>query len=86
MLGLLYDVHGNLPALEAVLEDAASVRIDAWLLGGDYALEGVLRDWHKHGDEWLDVNVFGLLRDDWAAGPLAQVPVAVEGAPPPAFR
>ena len=38
MLGLLYDVHGNLPALEAVLEDAGDV--DSWLLGGDYTLFG----------------------------------------------
>jgi len=37
-LGLLYDVHGNLPALEAVLADAQGV--DSWLLGGDYALFG----------------------------------------------
>lgn len=37
-LGLLYDVHGNLPALEAVLADARDV--DSWLLGGDYALFG----------------------------------------------
>jgi diadenosine tetraphosphatase ApaH/serine/threonine PP2A family protein phosphatase len=37
-LGLLYDVHGNLPALEAVLADARGV--DAWVLGGDYALFG----------------------------------------------
>jgi predicted phosphodiesterase len=37
-LGLLYDVHGNLPALEAVLADAGDV--DSWLLGGDYALFG----------------------------------------------
>ena len=38
MLGLIYDVHGNLPALEAVLDDASDV--DSWLLGGDYALFG----------------------------------------------
>ena len=38
MLGLLYDVHGNLPALDAVLEDAGDV--DRWLLGGDYTLFG----------------------------------------------
>ena len=36
--GLLYDVHGNLPALEAVLADAADVA--RWVLGGDYALFG----------------------------------------------
>lgn len=37
-VGLLYDVHGNLPALEAVLADAAG--IERWVLGGDYALFG----------------------------------------------
>jgi predicted phosphodiesterase len=37
-LGLIYDVHGNLPALEAVLADAGDV--DSWVLGGDYALFG----------------------------------------------
>ena len=40
MLGVLYDVHGNLPALEAVLEDAIDAGADRWLLGGDYALFG----------------------------------------------
>jgi diadenosine tetraphosphatase ApaH/serine/threonine PP2A family protein phosphatase len=35
---LLYDVHGNLPALEAVLADAG--RVDGYVLGGDYALFG----------------------------------------------
>ena len=37
MLGVLYDIHGNLPALDAVLADADSVGVDRWLLGGDYA-------------------------------------------------
>jgi diadenosine tetraphosphatase ApaH/serine/threonine PP2A family protein phosphatase len=37
VLGLLYDVHGNLPALEAVLEDCPAER---FLLGGDYASFG----------------------------------------------
>jgi predicted phosphodiesterase len=35
-LGLLYDVHGNLPALEAVLAQAEAEGVDRWLLGGDY--------------------------------------------------
>ena len=38
MLACLYDVHGNLPALEAVLADAARQRVTRRLLGGDYAL------------------------------------------------
>lgn len=37
---MLYDVHGNLPALEAVLGDAQAARADAFVLGGDYALFG----------------------------------------------
>ena len=38
MLGLLYDLHGNLPALEAVLADADELGVDSWLLGGDYGI------------------------------------------------
>jgi diadenosine tetraphosphatase ApaH/serine/threonine PP2A family protein phosphatase len=37
MLALLYDIHGNLPALEAVLADARERGADRWLLGGDIA-------------------------------------------------
>jgi predicted phosphodiesterase len=37
MLALLYDIHGNLPALEAVLDDASGHDVDGWLLGGDMA-------------------------------------------------
>ena len=40
MEALLYDVHGNLPALEAVLEDAAAQGASLYILGGDYALFG----------------------------------------------
>jgi predicted phosphodiesterase len=36
VLGLLYDIHGNIPALEEVLEDAREAGVDRWLLGGDY--------------------------------------------------
>ena len=39
-VGLLYDVHGNLPALEAVLDDAERAGVKSWVLGGDYALFG----------------------------------------------
>jgi predicted phosphodiesterase len=40
MLACVYDVHGNLPALEAVLADAREQGADAWLIGGDVALFG----------------------------------------------
>ena len=36
MLAILYDIHGNLDALEAVLADAERAGADRWLLGGDY--------------------------------------------------
>jgi len=36
VLGLLYDIHGNLPALEEVLADAERAGVERWLLGGDY--------------------------------------------------
>ena len=39
-LGILYDVHGNLPALEAVLAEAERDAVDRWLLGGDYCAFG----------------------------------------------
>jgi len=37
VFALLYDIHGNLPALEAVLADADGEGTDSWLLGGDFA-------------------------------------------------
>ena len=39
-LAIIYDVHGNLPALEAVLADARDAGAQRFLLGGDYALFG----------------------------------------------
>jgi predicted phosphodiesterase len=36
VLGILYDIHGNLPALERVLDESGGLDIDRWLLGGDY--------------------------------------------------
>ena len=37
MLGILYDVHANLLALEAVVTDARRKGVTRWVLGGDYA-------------------------------------------------
>jgi diadenosine tetraphosphatase ApaH/serine/threonine PP2A family protein phosphatase len=67
---LLYDVHGNLPALEAVVTDARRAGADSFLLGGDYALFGpwpsetvaALRE--LDGATWIRGNV-----DRWAARP-----------------
>lgn len=40
MIALLFDVHGNLPALEAVIADARAAGADRFVLGGDYAALG----------------------------------------------
>jgi [ribosomal protein S5]-alanine N-acetyltransferase len=63
----------------------ANVRSTKALLGVGFQQEGVLRSWHRHGEEYYDVNIFGMLRSDWEDGPLASVPVAVEGHAPEAF-
>jgi diadenosine tetraphosphatase ApaH/serine/threonine PP2A family protein phosphatase len=41
VVGLIYDVHGNLDALDAVLADAGEVGVGRFVLGGDYALFGL---------------------------------------------
>ena len=51
MLALLYDVHGNLPALQAVLADAEAAGATSYLLGGDYAAFG---PWPRETVELLD--------------------------------
>ena len=63
-----------------------NVRSTNALLGLGFRHEGVLREWHRHGERAYDVNVFGLLRSEWEAGPLAAFPVEVEGEPPVALR
>jgi ribosomal-protein-alanine N-acetyltransferase len=62
-----------------------NVRSTDALLALGFSHEGVLREWHCHGDAYHDVNVFGLLRAEWERGPLAGLPVTVEGEPPVAL-
>lgn len=72
-LALLYDVHGNLRALEAVLEDARGAGVDRYALGGDYALFGpwpaetVARLRELENATWIRGNV-----DRWTAFPEAE--------------
>jgi diadenosine tetraphosphatase ApaH/serine/threonine PP2A family protein phosphatase len=39
-IAVLYDIHGNLAALEAVLDEAGQAGVTSYLLGGDYASMG----------------------------------------------
>jgi putative phosphoesterase len=60
LLCLLYDIHGNLPALEAVLADASDA--DSFLLGGDYATFGAwpvetVERLRELDAEWIRGNV-----------------------------
>ena len=70
MRALIYDVHGNLPALQAVLEDARVTGAETFLLGGDYGLFGpwpaetVAKLRRLSGASWIRGNV-----DRWTAHP-----------------
>jgi ribosomal-protein-alanine N-acetyltransferase len=61
------------------------VRSQRALEGVGFRREGVLRGWHRHADRLLDVVIFGMLRADWEAGPLRDVPARVEGEAPEGF-
>jgi ribosomal-protein-alanine N-acetyltransferase len=50
-----------------------------------FVREGVLRAFHRHGDERRDVVAYSLLREEWQQSELASVPSSVVGAPPAAF-
>ena len=47
--------------------------------------EGVLRGWHRHGDQVHDVVVFGMVRAGFERSSLAKVAVEVQGSAPAAF-
>ena len=51
-----------------------------------FVCEGVLRGWHVHGGVPRDVAVLRMMRDEWERGPLAAVPVTLEGEVPARFR
>jgi diadenosine tetraphosphatase ApaH/serine/threonine PP2A family protein phosphatase len=75
---VLYDIHGNLTALETVLADAEQEGVTAYLLGGDYAAMG---PWPRETTEVLESlpavvrirgNVERWLRERPEAPPSAQ--------------
>jgi predicted phosphodiesterase len=81
---LLYDIHGNLPALDAVLADARAAGANQFVLGGDYALFGAfpreavdrLREvdavWIRgNTDRWLEDGGSDMPRSDLTERSLA---------------
>ena len=70
VIAVLYDVHGNLAALDAVIADARAAGAEQWVLGGDYALFGawpaetVARLRELEPAAWVRGNV-----DRWAGDP-----------------
>jgi diadenosine tetraphosphatase ApaH/serine/threonine PP2A family protein phosphatase len=76
---VLYDIHGNLPALEAVLEDAEAAGAERYVLGGDYTLFGgwpveTIERLHGLRADWIRGN-----GERWTANPAA-APEPVHGA------
>ncbi len=65
---LLYDIHGNLPALDAVLADAPATGAGQFVLGGDYALFGAfpgetVARLHELDATWIRGNTDRWLED-----------------------
>src|SRR5437588_6185438 len=59
-IGLLYDIHGNLVALESVLDEAQRAGAASYLLGGDYATFG---PWPRETVELLEtLSAVGRIR------------------------
>jgi predicted phosphodiesterase len=61
VLALLYDIHGNLVALEEVLKDAEGAGADAYLLGGDFG------SWSPWPGETIE-RLRGLANATWIRG------------------
>jgi diadenosine tetraphosphatase ApaH/serine/threonine PP2A family protein phosphatase len=61
MVAALYDIHGNLPALEEVLKDAEAARADTYLLGGDFG------SWSPWPGETIE-RLRGLPNTTWIRG------------------
>jgi diadenosine tetraphosphatase ApaH/serine/threonine PP2A family protein phosphatase len=69
VLGLIYDVHGNLEALDAVLADTGEAGVGRFLLGGDYALFGLHPAETVERLRTLDAQMIRGNVDRWTAHP-----------------
>lgn len=78
---LLAFEHCGLERLGAYA-DVANLRSHAALVKAGFRREGVLRGFHRHGEQQKDVAVFSLLRAEWTAPPIV---VTLAGEVPAAF-
>lgn len=74
MRALLYDLHGNLPALEAVLADARAEGAERFVLGGDYAFMGAFPLETVEALRELDAVWIRGNTERWAAGDVHDMP------------
>jgi ribosomal-protein-alanine N-acetyltransferase len=65
--------------------NARNGRSQAALERVGYRREGVLRNWHRHGETMHDVVVFRMLREEFARSPLRDIAAEIAGEPPEAF-
>lgn len=65
--------------------DVANARSRTALSKVGLVHEGILRGWHRHGDVQKDVNVHGLLRDDWVGSRERAVTAEIHGTVPAPF-
>jgi len=94
VLAVLYDIHGNLPALEAVLDDARGAHVDGFVLGGDYTafgawpIETLARldelepaTWIRgNWDRWLSTEAADMPADPTVQGAADHARSALDGA------
>lgn len=79
----LYDIHGNLPALEAAISAAESAGVDCFIIGGDIALgpmpREVLDRLSQLGSraQYVRGNCDRLMVDAFDGRPVASVPPSV---------
>jgi [ribosomal protein S5]-alanine N-acetyltransferase len=66
--------------------DLDNPRSQGALAGLGFTREGVLRRWHRHGDQVHDVLVYSLLKQEWEGSALASVEVEVRGVVPGRFQ
>jgi putative phosphoesterase len=80
----LYDIHGNLPALEAVLQEVRQTQVDKIVVGGDVVPGPMPRDTIRC---LLDLDLLvQFIRGNGEAAVLAQMAGTEPSAVPEAFR